>query len=221
MEVEFPEQVVNPTDIQIVANGKEVGTSQAFEVDSIPYQVIEVHAVFNMNGENYTTEKTSFTVQEKNNQRIQLQLSTDDLKRISDAEEARKLKEKEAQKSEEEKSKILNFLNEYRSAVFSSVANRSNTYARYYDTQSPAYKDMVDFTTGGGVRRAKIDYYRQGALEIQGITEENGIVTVKTYEDFTVYYVDSSRTSQNCKNKTYTLRRMGDSFVILDIVVDF
>ena len=59
------------------------------------------------------------------------------------------------------------FLKEYRDTVFSSVSNRNNTYSKYYDTQSQAYKDMVEFTTGDGVRKAKIDYYTPGALDIQ------------------------------------------------------
>ncbi len=38
-------------------------------------------------------------------------------------------------------------------------------------TQSQAYKDMVEFTTGDGVRKAKIDYYTPGALT-SSVTEE-------------------------------------------------
>ena len=57
LEVEFPDEVENPTDVKVVVNGKEVGTSTTFEVDSIPYQEIEVHAVFNMNGETYNNWK--------------------------------------------------------------------------------------------------------------------------------------------------------------------
>ena len=34
------------------------------------------------------------------------------------------------------------------------------------------HKDMVEFTTGDGVRKAKIDYYTPGALDIQSVTEE-------------------------------------------------
>nr|WP_239683035.1 hypothetical protein [Streptococcus parasanguinis] len=111
------------------------------------------------------------------------------------------------------------FLKEYRDAVFSSVSNRNNTYSKYYDTQSQAYKDMVEFTTGDGVRKAKIDYYTPGALDIQSVTEENGVVTIKTYEDFTVHYTDSHPDSQNRKYKTYTLKKVGASYVITDIVV--
>ena len=86
-------------------------------------------------------------------------------------------------------------------------------------TQSQAYKDMVEFTTGDGVRKAKIDYYTPGALDIQSVTEENGVVTIKTYEDFTVHYTDSHPDSQNRKYKTYTLKKVGSSYVITDIVV--
>lgn len=216
LEVEFPDEVENPTDVKVVVNGKEVGTSTTFEVDSIPYQEIEVHAVFNMNGETYTTEKAKVTIEEGENDPIELKLAKDTLKRIKSAQDAKK-----AQAAKEEQNRTLaeEFLKEYRDAVFSSVSNRNNTYSKYYDTQSQAYKDMVEFTTGDGVRKAKIDYYTPGALDIQSVTEENGVVTIKTYEDFTVHYTDSHPDSQNRKYKTYTLKKVGASYVITDIVV--
>ena len=46
LEIEFPEEVSNPTDIKVAVNGKEVGTSTLFEVDVVAHQEIEVHAVF-------------------------------------------------------------------------------------------------------------------------------------------------------------------------------
>ena len=216
LEVEFPEEVENPTDVKVVVNGKEVGTSTTFEVDSIPYQEIEVHAVFNMNGETYTTEKAKVTIEEGENDPIELKLAKDTLKRIKSAQDAKK-----AQAAKEEQNRTLaeEFLKEYREAVFSSVSNRNNSYSKYYDTQSQAYKEMVEFTTGDGVRKAKIDYYTPGALDIQSVTEENGVVTIKTYEDFTVHYTDSHPDSQNRKYKTYTLKKVGASYVITDIVV--
>ena len=216
LEVEFPDEVENPTDVKVVVNGKEVGTSTTFEVDSIPYQEIEVHAVFNMNGETYTTEKAKVTIEEGENDPIELKLAKDTLKRIKSAQDAKK-----AQAAKEEQNRTLaeEFLKEYRDAVFSSVSNRNNTYSKYYDTQSQAYKDMVEFTTGDGVRKAKIDYYTPGALDIQSVTEENGVVTIKTYEDFTVHYTDSHPDSQNRKYKTYTLKKVGSSYVITDIVI--
>ena len=216
LEVEFPDEVENPTDVKVVVNGKEVGTSTTFEVDSIPYQEIEVHAVFNMNGETYTTEKAKVTIEEGENDPIELKLAKDTLKRIKSAQDAKK-----AQAAKEEQNRTLaeEFLKEYRDAVFSSVSNRNNTYSKYYDTQSQAYKDMVEFTTGDGVRKAKIDYYTPGTLDIQSVTEENGVVTIKTYEDFTVHYTDSHPDSQNRKYKTYTLKKVGESYVITDIVV--
>ena len=216
LEVGFPDEVENPTDVKVVVNGKEVGTSTTFEVDSIPYQEIEVHAVFNMNGETYTTEKAKVTIEEGENDPIELKLAKDTLKRIKSAQDAKK-----AQAAKEDQNRTLaeEFLKEYRDAVFSSVSNRNNTYSKYYDTQSQAYKDLVEFTTGDGVRKAKIDYYTPGALDIQSVTEENGVVTIKTYEDFTVHYTDSHPDSQNRKYKTYTLKKVGASYVITDIVV--
>ena len=216
LEVEFPDEVENPTDVKVVVNGKEVGTSTTFEEDSIPYQEIEVHAVFNMNGETYTTEKAKVTIEEGENDPIELKLAKDTLKRIKSAQDAKK---EQAAKEEQNRTLAEEFLKEYRDAVFSSVSNRNNTYSKYYDTQSQAYKDMVEFTTGDGVRKAKIDYYTPGALDIQSVTEENGVVTIKTYEDFTVHYTDSHPDSQNRKYKTYTLKKVGASYVITDIVV--
>ena len=68
-------------------------------------------------------------------------------------------------------------------------------------------RTWLKFTTGDGVRKAKIDYYTPGALDIQSVTEENGVVTIKTYEDFTVHYTDSHPDSQNRKYKTHTLKK--------------
>ena len=155
-----PDEVENPTDVKVVVNGKEVGTSTTFEVDSIPYQEIEVHAVFTMNGETYTTEKAKVTIEEGENDPIELKLAIRYLKTHQECQDAKK-----AQAAKEEQNRTLaeEFLKEYRDAVFSSVSNRNNTYSKYYDTQSQAYKDMVEFTTGDGVRKAKIDYYTPGA----------------------------------------------------------
>ena len=215
-EIEFPDEVENPTDVKVIVNGKEVGTSTTFEVDCIPYQEIEVHAVFNMNGETYSTEESKVTVEEDENDPIELKLSKDTAKRVKSAQDAKKAKDA---KEEQNRTLAEEFLKEYRDAVFSSVSNRNNTYSKYYDTQSKAYKEMVEFTTGDGVRKAKIDYYTPGALDIQSVNEENGVVTIKTYEDFTVHYTDSHPDSQNRRYKTYTLKKVGASYVITDIVV--
>ena len=215
-EIEFPDEVENPTDVKVIVNGKEVGTSATFEVDCIPYQEIEVHAVFNMNGETYSTEESKVTVEEDENDPIELKLSKDTAKRVKSAQDAKKAKDA---KEEQNRTLAEEFLKEYRDAVFSSVSNRNNTYSKYYDTQSKAYKEMVEFTTGDGVRKAKIDYYTPGALDIQSVTEENGVVTIKTYEDFTVHYTDNHPDSQNRRYKTYTLKKVGASYVITDIVV--
>ena len=103
--------------------------------------------------------------------------------------------------------------------MFDSVSSRSNYFSKYYDTSSAAYKEMVNWTTGGGVQKAKIDYYKPGALEIREVREEKGSYIVTTYEDFTVYYIDNTPNSVNRKNKVYYLKPVGNSFVIYDIQV--
>ena len=221
LEVEFPEEVSNPTDIKVAVNGKEVGTSTLFEVDVVAHQEIEVHAVFSLNNESYTTEKTKVTIGETpdDDEVITLKLSKDVAKRLKDAETARKAKEEEAKKAEEKKTAITSFLQDYRTEIFSSVSSRSNTYSKYYDTSSDAYKEMVEWTTGGGVKKAEIDYYTPGVFNVLSVTEENGMVIVKTHEEYTVHYVTSRKDSQSSKDKTYTLKPVGDTYVITAIAV--
>lgn len=221
LEVEFPEEVSNPTDIKVAVNGKEVGTSTLFEVDVVAHQEIEVHAVFNLNGESYTTEKSKVTIGETSDddEVITLKLSKDVIKRLKDAETARKAKEEEAKKAEEKKTSVTSFLQDYRTDVFSSVSSRSNTYSKYYDTSSDAYKEMVEWTTGGGVKKAEIDYYTPGVFNVLSVTEENGMIIVKTHEEYTVHYVTSRKDSQSSKDKTYTLKPVGDTYVITAITV--
>ena len=221
LEVEFPEEVSNPTDIKVAVNGKEVGTSTLFEVDVVAHQEIEVHAVFNLNGESYTTEKAKVTIGETSDddEVITLKLSKDVIKRLKDAETARKAKEEEAKKAEEKKTSVTSFLQDYRTDVFSSVSSRSNNYSKYYDTSSDAYKEMVEWTTGGGVKKAEIDYYTPGVFNVLSVTEENGMIIVKTHEEYTVHYVTSRKDSQSSKDKTYTLKPVGDTYVITAITV--
>lgn len=221
LEIEFPEEVSNPTDIKVAVNGKEVGTSTLFEVDVVAHQEIEVHAVFSLNNENYTTEKTKVTIGETpdDDEVITLKLSKDVAKRLKDAETARKAKEEEAKKAEEKKTAITSFLQDYRTEIFSSVSSRSNTYSKYYDTSSDAYKEMVEWTTGGGVKKAEIDYYTPGVFNVLSVTEENGMIIVKTHEEYTVHYVTSRKDSQSSKDKTYTLKPVGDTYVITAIAV--
>ena len=221
LEIEFPEEVSNPTDIKVAVNGKEVGTSTLFEVDVVAHQEIEVHAVFSVNGESYTTEKAKVTIGETpdDDEVITLKLSKDVAKRLKDAETARKAKEEEAKKAEEKKTSVTSFLQDYRTEVFSSVSSRSNTYSKYYDTSSDAYKEMVEWTTGGGVKKAEIDYYTPGVFNVLSVTEENGMVIVKTHEEYTVHYVTSRKDSQSSKDKTYTLKPVGDTYVITAIAV--
>ena len=221
LEIEFPEEVINPTDIKVAVNGKEVGTSTLFEVDVVAHQEIEVHAVFSVNGESYTTDKAKVTIGETpdDDEVITLKLSKDVAKRLKDAETARKAKEEEAKKAEEKKTAITSFLQDYRTEVFSSVSSRSNTYSKYYDTSSDAYKEMVEWTTGGGVKKAEIDYYTPGVFNVLSVTEENGMIIVKTHEEYTVHYVTSRKDSQSSKDKTYTLKPVGDTYVITAIAV--
>ena len=211
LKVTMPAEATNATDLKIVVNGKEIGSSLETDIQVVPHQELEVYAKFVVADNTFVTNKESIVVK---GDTLDVALSLP--KEVTD-----KLKEKdeEAKKVEANKAKITNFLSEYRTAVFRSVSNRSNYYAQYYDTSSPSYKEMVEWTTGGGVKKAKIDYYDPGALEIREVREENGSYIVTTYEDYTVHYIDSTPNSVNRKNKTYYLKPTGNSFAIYNIEV--
>ena len=211
LKVTMPAEASNATDLKIVINSKEIGSSLETDIQVVPHQELEVYAKFVVAGNTFVTNKESIVVK---GDTLDLVLSLP--KEVTD-----KIKEKdeEAKKVEANKVKITNFLSEYRTAVFRSVSNRSNYYAQYYDTSSPSYKEMVEWTTGGGVKKAKIDYYDPGALDIREVREENGSYIVTTYEDYTVHYIDSTPNSVNRKNKTYYLKPTGNSFAIYNIEV--
>ena len=211
LKVTMPAEATNATDLKIVVNGKEIGSSLETDIQVVPHQELEVYAKFVVADNTFVTNKESIVVKEDT---LDVALSLP--KEVTD-----KIKEKdeEAKKVEANKVKITNFLSEYRTAVFRSVSNRSNYYAQYYDTSSPSYKEMGEWTTGGGVKKAKIDYYDPGALDIREVREENGSYIVTTYEDYTVHYIDSTPNSVNRKNKTYYLKPTGNSFAIYNIEV--
>ena len=211
LKVTMPAEASNATDLKIVVNGKEIGGSLETDIQVVPHQELEVYAKFVVADNTFVTNKESIVVK---GDTLDVALSLP--KEVTD-----KIKEKdeEAKKIEANKAKITNFLSEYRTAVFRSVSNRSNYYAQYYDTSSPSYKEMVEWTTGGGVKKAKIDYYDPGALDIREVREENGSYIVTTYEDYTVHYIDSTPNSVNRKNKTYYLKPTGNSFAIYNIEV--
>lgn len=211
LKVIMPAEASNATELKIVVNGKEIGSSLETDIQVVPHQELEVYAKFVVADNTFVTNKESIVVK---GDTLDVALSLP--KEVTD-----KIKEKdeEAKKVEANKAKITNFLSEYRTAVFRSVSNRSNYYAQYYDTSSPSYKEMVEWTTGGGVKKAKIDYYDPGALDIREVREENGSYIVTTYEDYTVHYIDSTPNSVNRKNKTYYLKPTGNSFAIYNIEV--
>lgn len=211
LKISMPAEAANATDVKIVINGKEIGSSLDPDIQVVPHQELEVYAKFVVADSTFVTNKEKIVVKEGT---LDVALSLP--KEVTD-----KIKEKdeEAKRVEANKAKITNFLSEYRSAIFRSVSNRSNYYAQYYDTSSPVYKEMVEWTTGGGVKKAKIDYYDPGALDIRDVREENGSYIVTTYEDYTVHYIDSTPNSVNRKNKTYYLKPTGNSFAIYNIEV--
>ncbi len=67
--------------------------------------------------------------------------------------------------------------------------------------------------------RLKLTTILQELWTFKSVTEENGVVTIKTYEDFTVHYTDNTSRFTKPQVQDYTLKKVGASYVITDIVV--
>lgn len=225
INIQLPSIAESVEKIELIINGKKVADGLTAELQVVNGQKLEIYSKFEHNGNSYTTNKEEILVSDQNIN-VSLSLSNDLQKRITDSIKAQKAKELDAQKAQKAKDelnarneKITNFLNSYRNDVFNSIANRANYYAQYYDTSSASYNEMVAWTTGGGVAEAKIDYYTPGALNIKDIKDENDVIVVSTYEDFTVHYIDNTPNTVSRKTKVYYLKPSGDSFIISNLVV--
>ena len=123
----MPSETSKATDIKIVVNGKESGSSLTPELQLVPYQELEIYAKFTISDTTFTTNKETVIV-EDDTTNVKLSLPKEVLSKIRE-------KNEEAKKVEAQKAKVSTFLNDYRSAVFSSVSNRSNNHFSIYCTR--------------------------------------------------------------------------------------
>ncbi|KXT78745.1 TcaA NTF2-like domain-containing protein [Streptococcus sp. DD13] len=114
---------------------------------------------------------------------------------------------------------MTDFLQDYRDAVFEGVKNRTANYSKYYDNDS-LFEEMKKWTTQE-VKDKYIDYYTPIELTVQEISEDGDTITVKTHEEFRVTYTKSSiKENVNKRDKVYTLKKTGNSFVITNLVTN-
>ncbi len=80
---------------------------------------------------------------------------------------------------------------------------------------------MVDFTTGDSVRKLELTTTLTGNFgHSKSVTgKKNGVVTSKTYERTYHYITPRIAIRQNTEYKAYTLKKVGASYVITNIVV--
>ena len=225
-QLTMPNDIPNLGEVKVKINDKDSGYELTGELEGVPGQEVEIYLAFQSNGISFNTEKKKVTIPEDRDKLdLDMTLSKATSKKIQEteiarqkAEEARARAAEEARKKlEAQKGKIAGFLSEYRNAVFASIKGKNDSYAKYYDTSSQSYAEMNQFTTKGGAEDLKISYYTQGAMDIRSIDIQDGNFIVRTYEDFTVHYTNSNKTTTNRRNKTYYLRPNGDSFIIYQI----
>ncbi|WP_303977933.1 hypothetical protein [Streptococcus danieliae] len=232
--------------VKLIINEKQVADGLRKKMKVVNGQEVEVHVQVKYAGSEYTTEKKKVYV--KMNQltmEVELAFSEEIEKKLTDqarqkedkkkaaeaeaakkAEEVRQQAERQAAEEKEREEYATRarpnldlFLKEYRDAVFRSVSQRNDQYAKYYDVSSAVYQEMINWTMGGGAVRAKIDYYTPGRLTLENIEYRDGVFYATTYEDFSVHYVDKRPTTVNQKTKVYSIKFENDEFRIFDITV--
>lgn len=231
---------------KLVINERQRSDGLRKKVKVVGGQEMGVYALVKYAGSDYVTKQKNLYIKPRQSVlEVQLVFSEEveqklgeqarqkeEKKKAAEAEAAKKAEEtrqqaerKEAEEKEREeyatraRPNLDLFLKEYRDAVFRSVSQRNDQYAKYYDVSSAVYQEMVNWTMGGGVNRAKIDYYTAGRLTIEDIEYQDGIFRVRTYEDFSVHYLDSRPTTVNQRTKVYSIKFENDEFRIFDIAV--
>lgn len=214
--------------IKLVINGKEVADSLSKELDFLDYQEVEVYAKFTYAGNDYTTSKETVILSKDKETLIPLGLSEQVKKQIDEAKKAKEAQEKaardarEAEKEQERqlaatKDRAYNFITSYRQAVYSSIRNRDNTYAKYYDTNTDAYRGMADYTTNGGADRANVSHLQPGDYSMTDfVQKDNTTYELTVHNTFTEVY-RNGRSDFVEKYQTFTLRAEGDEFKIINI----
>ncbi|HEL1640143.1 TPA: hypothetical protein TXL57_001068 [Streptococcus suis] len=218
IKVSLPDDVKDISDIKVMANDQQIAKSLDTTVEVIENQSLEVNASFTFEGKTYETESTTIVVAPtEDSLAVTLELSDEETEKLSKAQKAKADKTAATKAAEERKTKIYNFIFEYRSEVFYSVEHRTNTYAKYYDTASEAYKAMVEFTEGGGAAKAQIDEYTPLALEIRSVKEDGDNLIVETYEEFNSSYLNSNPDKVFKRTKQYHLRPTNGTYVIYEL----
>ncbi|HFI0255526.1 TPA: hypothetical protein ACGOVD_000150 [Streptococcus suis] len=218
IKVTLPDDVKDISDIKVMANDKQIANSLKATAEVIENQSLEIYVSFTFEGVTYKTETSTVVVDPLDDSlAVTLELSDEEAEKLSEAQKAKADKTAATKAVEERKTKIYNFIYEYRSEVFYSIEYRTNTYAKYYDTASEAYKAMVEFTEGGGAAKAQIDEYTPLALEINSVKEDGDNLIVETYEEFNSSYLNGNPDKVFKRTKQYHLRPTNGTYVIYEL----
>ncbi len=97
---------------------------------------------------------------------------------------------------------------EYRDAVFSPFQTEITPTLNTMTHKASSYKDMVEFTTGDGVRKAKIDYYTQELWTFKVSRKKTGGDDQDLWRLYCIIQI-ATPDSQNREYKTYTWKKVG------------
>lgn len=214
---QLPEGIDNVSKVKVFVNGKEISDKLNAKIDLLDNQEIEAHASFHYEGGDYTTDKVKTNLSDEDYLTIALDLPSDATEKIKQAKEKKKADADKARQLEETKSKITTFMRDYRTSLYYSIQNRTNTFETYYDTSSHAYQDMVDYTVNGGADRANLSYNSDVKFEMTNFEDLGNNQYKITMHNVFVQYFRNGRSSRVDRSQFYYLRKEGDSFKIYNI----
>ncbi|WP_369913637.1 TcaA NTF2-like domain-containing protein [Streptococcus merionis] len=217
LKASLPEDMTDISEETLFVNGKEVGKKLDVAVKVLDNQTLLVHSQFKYEGATYTTEKVEITAEPKENTiSVALELSKETTSKIAAARKVKTEKEEQVKKEKETEATIKTFMNQYIEAMRSSIYQRVNNFAKYYDTNSSAYKTMDNYVTGGGVAKNNIDYQTTLDYTVTDISKEGSDYAVTVHNKFKEVYMNG-KSSIVEKNQVFKLRPEGDSFLIYAI----
>lgn len=204
-------------DIKVFSGDKEIAKSLSDSVEVLDNQHLDLKVSFNFEGATFTTESTKVLVDPAVGEiYADLTMSSEESKKLTDAQKAKESKEAQAKEEQETKEKIQTFMNDYIESMRSSITHRTVQFDRYFDTSSEVYRIYVNYIEGGGVARANIDYQTTIDYTVTDVKKDGDNYVVTVHNQFREVYLNG-KSSTLTKKQVFNLRQNGDSFLIYGV----
>lgn len=220
IDASIPAELTEITNVRLNINGKEIAKGLNKELTLLDNQKLDINANFDYAGSTYSTNKLQTVANPAaKNIKAQLTVSSDVTKKIQEAQKAnadKKAKEAQAAaEAEMTKEEIQYFMNDYISAMRSSISNRSADFEYYFDTNSAVYNTYVNFVENQ-VADLNIDYQSTIDYTVTDVKKEGSDYVVTIYNKYKEVYMNG-KTDIVEKNQVFKLRPKGDSYLIYQV----